>query len=872
MTQSTGSPTDVSVPLEFLTDLANAASAVELYHAISGWLPRIFDCDRISIAVRADESSLRIVAYSGPKIFDDDEFLPIDGSTPGACFLSREPIVINDHEKHVRDGGSHSSAHSGDLKSTAILPLIAGDECIGTLNFGCTRTNAFDPQTIQNMTRIAVWIAGQLDHHEERERKNISEERFDALIENANSIIFAKTANGRMLVANRQFCEVFGFERDEVIGRLDSDLFGEEAADTWREDDRRIIETMKAEAIKEDLLQQSGELCPHLTQKFPVFDQQLGEYIVCAISTDLTAQQNIENAYRESVGRFEAFFNNSPTMMYMKDTDHVFRYANPEFLKFSGVTAEGIVGRIAADGFNPEELRYAEKLDNRVIASNDIVRQEVRLTGADGEVRDLVVTKFPVHDSEGQTVGIGGINIDITVLREHEKQLKIAKDEAEMAANMFEKAAAKAEESDRAKSGFLATMSHEIRTPLNGILGISGMLINSSLDPAYLDQIRIIHDSGTALLSVLNDILDYSKIEAGGLEIDAQDFHIADFLTGIENLWRPQALTKGIEWACEANTAIAPCLHADESRIRQIVYNLVSNAIKFTETGEIGLQVHQADLDGGNLVETRFEISDTGPGIGADVADKLFEKFSQADSSIARRYGGTGLGLAICKMLAEKMGGEIGFSSSPGHGSVFWFTVVCSAGEASPAALETEQVIPDIVSETPRETPGEPLRILIAEDNLVNQKIITLMLAQAGHHCDIVENGLEAVKAVSATSYDVVLMDVQMPEMDGITATQRIRAMMDGNADIPIIAVTANAMKGDQEAYLAAGMSDYVSKPLNPLALMDALARQTGGLRAAPGPNDIDVAHSAAPPGPASPAAGDDSEIHDLLSKFGTLD
>ncbi|HEY1291667.1 MAG TPA: response regulator [Chloroflexota bacterium] len=678
-----------------------------------------------------------------------------------------------------------------------------------------------------------------------------------------------------------------------------------------------------------------------------------------AIHQALVAQrQQVEHALRESEAGFRAIFEESPFGIAVDTMDGRCVAANAALSSILGYSVDEMLGRvILAEVMHPDDaLAGWEMFRGMAAGQYDHYTIEQRFFHKDGELRWLRLAMSLVRDAEGRPKNVIGMGEDIT-------ERKLAEEQRKQFEAALEEARDLALQASLAKSDFLATMSHEIRTPMNGVIGMTGLLMDTELTPRQREYAEAVRRSGEALLAIINDILDFSKIEAGKLELELARVDLREAVEDVVGLLAEQAQAKGLELAAVVQSDVPSGLQGDPGRIRQVLMNLVGNAVKFTQRGEVTVHARLSERTP-DAALVRFEVTDTGIGISRDVAVRLFQPFSQADVSMTREFGGTGLGLAICKRLVEQMGGEIGLESQPGRGSTFWFTIrlrapvagdaseavppvsamaqesplrvlvvddnetnrtilqeqlspwglsVTSVGDGPAALAELRQAtlraspyaaalldrhmpgmdgltlartiradallgtMPMVLltslgeedrhdvqaagfkhvltkpvrqsqllgmlgpilglqvtsaARTPTETPesesdvekdqldAESIpaagpRILVAEDTTINQLVARRMLERLGCHVDVVSNGREALDALESIPYALVLMDVQMPEMDGFEATGQIRQREGPSGrHTPVVAMTANALKGDRERALAAGMDDYVSKPI----------------------------------------------------------
>ncbi len=463
------------------------------------------------------------------------------------------------------------------------------------------------------------------------------------------------------------------------------------------------------------------------------------------------------------------------------------------------------------------DQRFSDFLEDRTGTFEQVQRFRHKL----GHDVHILTRGIKMLDAEGNVVRVVGVHTDVTELVNVQDELRHQAASLASLARGLEEQRRAADSASAAKSQFLATMSHEIRTPMNGIIGMLSLMIDSSLDRDQRRWASSALDSAETLLTIINDILDLSKLDAGKTEVEILDFDAVALVEGVAALLLVRAKAKGIALHTQFSDNMPARLRSDPTRLRQILFNLVGNAVKFTESGGVIVRATVESIHGDSC-DLRIEVVDTGIGIAADQMIDLFEPFHQADSGMARRFGGTGLGLAIVRRLINLLGGSVTVRSEIGIGSTFTILLPCQiAAETRSRALGP---IP-----TPALHNAAQVRILIAEDNAINRELAIQMLARLGLSAQTVTNGREAVAAAASREFDIILMDIQMPEVDGLAAAAAIRRLPGAAAHVPIVAVTANAMVGDRERYLAAGFDDYLAKPLRLSQLAEIIGRWTSG-------------------------------------------
>ncbi len=664
-----------------------------------------------------------------------------------------------------------------------------------------------------------------------------SEKRFRMLFERNLAGVYRSTLDGALLECNPAFARILGYgspeevlspylsgftRRDNVRAHRVTDFFHESV------DRRAYIERIRGEKVltnHENCLKKKDGAPVWVLENVSLLEGGDDEpSILYGTVIDITERKYTEEALKTSEERYRLLFERNLSGVFRTAGDGRILECNDAFARIFGFPSPQAIKGLDANTFY-DQNSDREELMTLLSEARTLNNIDLRLKRMDG-------SPVWVRENVSMTAGPDGVEViegtmmDITDRKLAEEELQKAKEAADLA--------------NETKSEFLANMSHEIRTPMNGILGMTELALETDLTPQQRDYLEMVLSSGESLLTIINDILDFSKIEAGKLDLESIEMDLEPILRRPLDLLKARAEAKGLSLTSNMGPGVPSRVIGDPVRLSQILINLVGNALKFTESGGVEIRVEETARIAGRTF-LRFSVTDTGIGIPEDKLDRLFKSFSQVDGSTTRKYGGTGLGLAISKQLVAMMGGEIWVECGEAGGSTFIFTAVLGVAEGATAPMgatvEPPGGRPEVAVARTRSTP-RALRLLLAEDNLVNQKLAVALLRKQGWSVEAVANGREAVEAMARGTFDAVLMDVQMPEMDGYEATARIRDTEAGTAaHVPIIAMTAHAMKGDRDRCLASGMDGYVTKPIKASALYEEILRLVPGGAPIPRPS-----------------------------------
>ena len=809
--------------LSITETLLSTLSLQEAMNRVVQSLEEVLQFDACGIHwLDAEAGLLRLIAASKAAGIPEDLVaykIPLGQGIMGGVVLAGRAELVNNAHNDPRsiypDGVFIEREH------LMCIPLRAKEETLGVI--GVVRND--DPPFTRDEFELAklFGLQASVALHNARlfDQLALSEEKYRSLFEESQDVVFISTPEGRLCEINPAAVKLLGFgSKEELLAvNIAEDLHlkpVDRAA--WTQ---RISEYGYVKDFESELKTKDGQTLIMLGTATAVRDEGGTVVAYRGILRDITERKRAEAASAQERHQLLHVVDKVPIAMAMFDTEMRYIAHSAKWLVDNDLEGQTLIGRCHYDVFPslPEHWKAGHR---RGLAGETLSSPEEPYQREDGSTGYTRWAMTPWYSAPGK---VGGI-----ILATDKVDELIQAREAALVAS-------------RLKSEFLATMSHEIRTPMNGVIGMAELLLTTSLNAEQREWAGIIHDSAHSLLTIINDILDFSKIEAGKLDLGVADFEPVMLVQSAAELLSARARAQRTRLFTSVAPDMPPILRGDSDRLRQVLLNLLSNAVKFTQDGDVVVRV-TVDHCSVDTVTARFVISDTGIGLSEVARERLFQPFTQADGSTTRKYGGTGLGLVICKRLVELMGGAIGVESVEGKGSTFWFTVPLTLG-AGGCGLGVGNVDHTVAAARPypvstttgATTGGLPLQdrvraappcpptsnpqpsatVLVAEDNPVNQKLALLQLRKLGYAADAVSTGREAVAALAARRYALVLMDCQMPEMDGFEATAVVRRAERERGEqqpVPIIAMTANAMQGDRETCLRAGMDDYLSKPV----------------------------------------------------------
>lgn len=634
------------------------------------------------------------------------------------------------------------------------------------------------------------------------EQIRLSEARYKGIFDNSLALICTHDLNGVLLEINKASVDTFEYSREELLGSSLQKLIPAEKQAEFITGYLNVIkEHGKAEGIMVALNKQ-GKKIYLLYHNYLVSNDSEQPYVI-GFSQDITARFDAERALKKSEEKYRGIIANMNLGLMETDKNQSIIYTNHSFCEMSGYDSEELTGHSADEIFWRDDSSVSNKevMKRREEGKSDAY--ELKTRNKNGEIKWWLISGAPSFDQKGKFFGSIGIYLDITMQKTLEHELRKAKSDAELSA--------------QAKEIFLANISHEIRTPMNAILGIGSLLNKTHLGTQQKFYLNIINNAANNLLVIINDLLDFSKIEAGKLALEHIGFDLDASIRNAMQILNHKAEEKGLLLSCASAKGIAPVLIGDPYRLNQVLMNFMSNSLKFTDRGKVEVTCKLLSEDTESQLIT-FNITDTGIGMSKEFMSNLFDKFSQEDESITRKFGGTGLGMSISKQLIHLMGGSINVESTKNEGTTISFTIRFPIGTSDDLPEKQFNTIDAMVLK------GK--RLLLVEDNDMNRLLATTILKQYGAEIDEADNGSVAIDMIKRNLYDLVLMDVQMPVKDGIEATRYIRSNIDSG--IPIIALTANAYRKEEERCLNAGMNDFISKPFEENKIVQVVAQWLG--------------------------------------------
>lgn len=638
--------------------------------------------------------------------------------------------------------------------------------------------------------------------------KTVRDDSYSTLIKNAFEHI-AISVDGIIVEAHEDFARDNGYELFELIGSHVTYFLvpgeHESAFEALRRKEELVSEFS---ALKKDGSIFTVEAHGHIIERD-------GKPVRVTVIRDITERKQAEKALRESQRKYQALIETTSDFVWETDSLGRYTYCSPQTERLWGIKPEEITGKSAFDLLPlNEDQDVVEPFLNLAAVPRPFAGLEV--TTFDGQDHQifLEVSGVPFFDDFGKLLGFRGISRDVTERKKVDLELRRSRDELEKRVEErtadLVKAKEKAEAAVEAKAAFLANISHELRTPMNAVIGFSSLLLEEPLSSEQRDYIERIKTSGEILLTLIDGILDYSRMEKKKMSINLNPLSIRNLLEESIEIVEMEAEKKGLSLRYSIGYGTPDAIIGDDDRLRQILVNLLSNAIKFTDAGAVSVSVHSREIDGG-MHRFSFAVKDSGIGIPKEKMALLFLPFSRLDTTMSSKYDGSGLGLAISKSLVQLMGGQIWAKSKVGLGSTFCFAVDCETVQDLSRGSMTSGARP--LNDMRYMAPGYPLRILVAEDNPSNQKVMVKMLRKMGYRPDAVADGREVIDSLKRRPYDLVFMDVGMPGLDGLKATEEIRRRWPTNGP-KVIATTEYALFGDREKYLGAGMDDYIEKPV----------------------------------------------------------